>query len=541
MSHSIDYYQRMSTEQLIHEMNHAIFAIDRNRAQEVYNRRIEQQKQQEKNRSDRQIATMTTQMNNLDSRLSNLTHQNAAMGNIIRQQSDDIRRFQQTHAQEVSAMRADYNRRIQQVNTENRQALARLEKQMVNEDAQLRATINDNFQRTTHMINNVSSSLNNRINTIHADLSAQIASQQNQINSLDAEFRELHHENHELRKNALEYLDSAVALINSTIEYNNANHHSWRSDDLKSLTSTRNHVRDDLKSGMLTVGSARMQARDLFEQALCYRANVYADEREWQLRLATAQQRIDAANNDLEISRTIEADGMEVDVDYWTCGDLRRIADQLGNLQTMLENPNLTNDELDGIGALAETYRQEISVSVSFAMQAVQCSRDRKELLEIAIEHIESTVGNLHPVWQEYFAGDNRLGYRVYLTAPTTGERVVLTAEPATERTDIRNQFRFDILSTGASVHNADEADSYTRAIAQVLSEIEGCEFTTPNCTNQAAPTVDNGQSNESIWCTPDTHTQDAARTRATPMHAKPSMPTPDLTPVRTFTPQKQI
>jgi hypothetical protein len=104
---------------------------------------------------------------------------------------------------------------------------------------------------------------------------------------------------------------------------------------------------------------------------------VHADEREWQLRHSTAQQCVDAANNDLEISRIIEADGMEIDVDYWTCGDLRRIEAQLNSLEMLLENPNLTHDELASIGELAETYRQEISASVTFAMQAVQCSRDR--------------------------------------------------------------------------------------------------------------------------------------------------------------------
>lgn len=540
MSHSIEYYQRMSTEQLIHEMNHAVYTVDRNRARQVYNARIEQQRQQEKERSNSQIAAMTTQMNNLQSRLNNLTHQNADMSSIIRQQSDELRNLQHMHAQQVSAMRSDYNRRIQQVNAENRQALARLEEQMVNEDAKLRATIDENFQRTTRMISDVNSSLTNRINTIHANLSAQIADQQNQINSLDAKFQALHHNDHQLRENTLEFVDSAVALINSTIEYNNANRHNWRSGDLQALINTRDHVQTDLNSGMLAVGVARAQARDLFEQALRYRANVYADEREWQLRLATAQQCIDAANNDLEISRIIEADGMEVDVDYWTCGDLRRITDQLNDLQAMLENPNLTNEELDGIGALAETYRQEISASVSFAMQAVQCSRDRKELLEIAIDHIEHTVGNLHPVWQEYFSGDNRLGYRVYLTAPQTGERVVLTAEPSTERTDIRNQFRFDILSTGASVHNAADADSFTHAIAQALNEVEGCEFTTPNCTNQSMPAADNGQGNQTIWRTPDAHTQDAARAQATPVHAQ-RVPRPTPRPVHTFTPQTQI
>lgn len=540
MSHTVEYYQRMDTAQLIHEMNHAFWDVDRKRARKVYEDRIREQEQKDRERSDRQSTDLNNHLNGLQNRINGLAHQNADLTRIIRQQNTDLQNMQTAHNQQVAAMRTDYNRRIKQVNDENRAAIHNLEVRMVNEDEKLRTAINDNFQRTTRMINDVNADLTQRINTIHQDLSSQLSAQQRRIDDLDNRFQALHHNDQQLRDNAMEYLEAAVELINSTIEYNNANLHSWRSDELQELISLRNHVHSDLNSGMLAVGTARAGARSLFEQALRYRANVYADEREWQLRHATAQQCIDAAYNDLVISRTIDADGMEIDVDYWTCGDLRRIENHLHELEMLIENPNLTHDELSGIGELAEMYRQEISVAVAFAMQAVQCSRDRKELLEIAVEHIENTMGILHPEWQEYFAGDSRLGYRVYLTSPQTGERVVLTAEPSADQTDIRNQFRFEILSTGTSVHNAQAATAFTNSLAQALSEIDGCVFTSPTCTNQAAPAADNGQGNRFVWSSPDGSTQTAAMEHATPEHA-PLAHQPVPQPASAFRPQPQI
>ena len=47
MSHSIEYYQRMSTEQLIREMNHAHWTVDRQRARQVYEARMTEQRRRE--------------------------------------------------------------------------------------------------------------------------------------------------------------------------------------------------------------------------------------------------------------------------------------------------------------------------------------------------------------------------------------------------------------------------------------------------------------------------------------------------------------
>lgn len=540
MSHTLEYYQRMDTEQLIHEMNHARYTVDRQRARQVYEARIRAQKEKEEARSRQRNAALNTQITALQNRIDNLAHQNSDMTNVIRQQNADLRNMQQAHDRQVAEMRTDYNRRIAQLSKENREAIQDLENRMVNEQEVLQEAIDENFRRTTRMISDVKENLASQINAVHMALSNQIASQQSRIDDLDDKFAKLEHSDQQIRENAQEYLEAAVELINATIEYNNENRHNWRSGDLAELLNERNNVLTDLAGGMLTVGVARRDARGLFEAALRYRANVHADEREWQLRHAMAQQCVDAARNDLEISRKIEVDGMEVSVDYWTCGDLQRIEARLDELQEMLDNPNLTNQELEAVAELAETYRQEISVAVTFAMQALQCSLDRKDLLGIAIDHIENTMGNLHPEWEEYFAGDQRLGYRVYLTAPETGERVVLTAEPCADRTDIRNQFRFEILSVGAYVHNAMEADTFTRSIAQALREIDGCIFTAPACTNQVAPAADNGQGSNAVWSNPSKDSKAAAMGNATPVHA-PKAPQPQPRPSTVFQPQELI
>lgn len=309
-----------------------------------------------------------------------------------------------------------------------------------------------------------------------------------------------------------------------------------------SLISLRDNIQADLQShGMLSIGATRMQARQLFEGAMAYRANVYADQREWQLRQAAAQQSVSEAMIDLDASRHIEVDDMDIDVDYWTCGDLHRIEEQLQQLQSLAQQPGTSNSDLEHIGQLAETYRQEIQRAVQFAMQARQFSFDRKELLEEAVSHIAARFGTIRPEWEEYFAGDERFGYRVYLTAPS-GERLVLTAEPVSNAQgegDIRNQFRYDILSVGNSIHNSQEARAFMQDLERALQDLEGCRFTTASCTNTAAPAQDNGQSDHQVWRNPTPAQVQTAAQRATPTPAAPRDKMPP-TPA-TFKPRSSV
>lgn len=540
MSHSIQYYQAMDTEQLVREMNHAFWDVDRKRARQVYEDRMGQQRVQERIR-DAGNQNLQRSINNLNDRINSLNSTNAELRRVINNQNQDLASMHETNYQQIVAMRREYSQTIDRMQQEHLASMRTLEGQIEasvqRSEQQMASRMNEAIRESEHrsnqLVNDAVNALNSRINRVHQEVSTQIARQQEQISNLESGFASLHQDNRQLHQQAVEYRDAALAVLNAAIEYNNANQHNWRQNELNDLLRLRDHIRADLNDGgMLSIGQTRHDARQLFEDALAYRANVYADEREWQLRHAAAQQRIDEAMLNLDASRHIEADDMDIDVDYWTCGDLRRIESQLQELQSLANQPGISNTDLEHICDLADTYRQEIVRAVQFAMKARQFSFDRKDLLEEAINHISSRFGTIRREWEEYFAGDERFGYRVYLTSPS-GERIVLTAEPvngAQDGGDIRNQFRYDILSVGNSIHNAAEARAFMQDLESALQGLEGCTFTAASCTNRAEPAQDNGQGNRQVWKNPtqaqvQSAAQQATPTPVTPRTAVPSKP----------------
>ena len=542
MSHTIDYYQRMSTDELIREMNHAYWNVDRQRARQVYEARMKEQRRREQVSSSN-LQRLNQNITSLTNQVNTLSGTNANLRRIIESQNQNLVRMQQGVNQQITDLQREYSQRVDRMQEEHRTAMRTLENQMETAiyrseqemEARMNTAIQESERRTDQLVSDAANALNSRINRVHEAVSAQLAEQQAQINTLESGYAALRQEDQQLYQQAVEYRDAALAIINATIDYNNANQHNWRQDDLNALLSLRDNIQADLQSrGMLSIGATRVQARQFFEGAMAYRANVYADQREWQLRQAAAQQTVSEAMIDLNASRHIEVDGMDIDVDYWTCGDLRRIEEQLQQLQSLADQPGTSNSDLENIGLLAETYRQEIQRAVQFAMQARQFSFDRKELLEEAVNHIAARFGIIRPEWEEYFAGDERFGYRVYLTAPS-GERIVLTAEPVSNAQgdgDICNQFRYDILSVGNSIHNSGEARAFMQDLESALQDLEGCRFTTASCTNTAAPAQDNGQSNHQVWKNPtpaqvQTATQHATPAPAAPQTRMPQKPAP--------------
>ena len=134
----------------------------------------------------------------------------------------------------------------------------------------------------------------------------------------------------------------------------------------------------------------------LLHDALVYQQSVLADEREWQLRMTVADEATAQAETLLEMSRKVpvktSAGDTDVDVDYWTCGDLSRIENNLAEIRRRMEDPSLTVAQLDALQDLALTYRSQITQAVNYALQAFQLSRGRKQLMDHAIRILTDTA-----------------------------------------------------------------------------------------------------------------------------------------------------
>ena len=130
MSHSIEYYQGMSTEQLIREMNHAHWTVDRQRARQVYEARMEEQRRRGQvsssnlQRLNQNITSLTNQVNTLSSTNANLRR-------IIENQNQNLVRMQQGVNQQITDLQREYSQRVDRMQEEHRTAMRTLENQMI--------------------------------------------------------------------------------------------------------------------------------------------------------------------------------------------------------------------------------------------------------------------------------------------------------------------------------------------------------------------------------------------------------------------------
>ncbi len=530
MSHTSYNYQAMSDAQLFNIISGTYDSYDKQRAMEELSRRAAAAKDQA---TRNQQALQQTQQNQraLQRLVNDLQHSNTQLQQVISRQEQQIETAQRQTEQQINRLRTEQQQQLDQVRQEDAKQRAQLAQRISMQIADVKTetaqAIRESEQRSADRIQHAANALNNRITQIHTQLTQDIQDSKNRISQMENNWAALSHSDAQLRQNASEYLEAAVSVVNATVEYNNANNHNWQSNVLTRLRGLQQNVVNDMnEGGMLTVGSARQQARQLFEDALEYRAQVFADEQEWQVRRASALQQVQEAEIELESSRHLELDGMDIDVDYWTCGDLRRIEDRITALRSLIEDSNVTLQDLDNIGTLAETYRQELREAVLFAAKARQFSFDRKELLEEAIEVIQTRLGTLHVEWQEYFAGDERFGYRVYLTS-ASGERIVLTAEPSPANGELRNSFRFEILSHGSAIRSGVEAQQFMQMLDASLQGLDGCSFDSATCTDTAAPAQDQGQGNQNSWERPQESQVQEAQTQVSPVVRPAPVPMP--------------
>ena len=539
MSHTLDYYERLSDDQLLMFMRSSNEEY-RRLATEAWRRRTHNRAVRSQNALNAINALVNQTGNRVVQSVQTQGVQNSEIITALRRQNETLQQSINAARQSVNEMQEEYDRRIRSLQTEQAQQMQTLRIQMDQERITaanaLQQLEEDNKVRTQAAVRAVTEDVQRRIGAVRNEMNAQIAAQQDAVNHLQSDFEALvsHISNDTEARNrriqqARDYLEAARAVISETDRFNEENQHSWQADRRDELLQMEQDTVSDINNHADQV--AMTDGRDLFRNALEYRSNVIAEEQRWQIEMIAADNAVDAAEAAMELSRQItvsaeDDDGNTVtetiDVDYWTCGDLTRINRNLVALRGLMDQPELTHEQLLSISELAENYRDQIEQARLFALQARQFSYDREGMLEAAVDSVIERLGNVHQVWQENYADDERLGRRVYLEADT-GERIVLTAEPVVRDGKIRNEVRYEILSTGYTVHSAADANQFTNILYEALRDVEGMELSAPTCTCVPRPAEDHGQSNPELWKRPSKEEADAARRHVTP--ERPALP----------------
>ncbi len=504
MSHSIESLQRMSDAQLLQIARHGQWQIDRTRANEI----LQQRRRATAASYDARTQTLISSLQN---QVNSLTSTNASLANQINAARNQITQMQRTQTQQISSMRADFDNRIKESDRKHQERLTQLARQSQQDMKELRRYFDtemaQNMQRVTNQISETRDYLNARIDETAAALQGQIQDIQTEVSNIRTVIEATHQTQAQMLQQARDYREAVQGVLAAIDEFNV---HNWRSEDRVDINSHYNTLVASLNNGLAGASVAQNNGLALLEEVLIYQRRVLADEQQWQIRMAMADEAVAQTEALLETSRKIPvrtSEGeTEVDVDYWTCGDLRRIEDGLAEIRNRMEDPALTVQQLQALQELAMTYRGQIDQSVNYAVQAFQLSRARRQLMDHAVSILTDPVkGNrLRLQWSEYFNGDQRLGYRAYLVG-TDGTRVVITAELTNPDGDNPgNVFRSEILEYGTHIHNAQQAAAYNDALLSRLREGTRAEFGTPQCTERESVIPDVGQGNQVDWVRPD-------------------------------------
>ena len=507
MSHRIEDLMRMSDEQLLNIVRTSRWTVDRNNAQRILNER----RAARKDHSDRTQHLVDALQRQVDA----LTRTNATLANQLQNARDQITTMNRNFTVQMGNVRAEFDRRIQETDRrqqENLRALASRAQQGIKDakdelrhyfDTQLA----QNMELVDQQITETRNALQQEIDATAAHLQGEIDTINSEMNSLRQTLRLRANTESEMLRQAREHQAAVAELLRAVDDFNI---HHFRQDERRELNALNERLTANIDAGPASASVAWDNGMQLLHDALVYQQSVLADEREWQLRMTMADEATAQAETLLEMSRKVpvktSAGDTDVDVDYWTCGDLSRIENNLAEIRRRMEDPSLTVAQLDALQDLALTYRSQITQAVNYALQAFQLSRGRKQLMDHAIRILTDTAEgfNFNHEWSEYFNGDPRLGYRAYLTN-ADGVRVVITAELTNrDGKDPGNVFRSEILDFGSLVYNAQQAEDYNNALLATLRRNTLVQFGTPTCTERDQVVPDVGQGKKPNWTRPD-------------------------------------
>ena len=521
MSHSVASLQRMSWNQVAHIAAHSSYSIDRTRAQQELERRrrIQQQNNAYNQRQQNLI-------NDLQNRINNMTNRESHISQALTTAQRNIETMNRNHAAAMQNMRNNFSREMQERDRQHQSELVHLSQQadlnLAATRQELQAQFNNRIQRSQEEMDRrmqtIQNNMQEQVNIVTRGMTEQINQVQSNVRTLDQRMNQLislqqsrEAQEQEMLRQAQEYLSGADSVIESIASFNT---HNWCQTELNDIKNRRRGVTMNIETGVTAASAARLAGFELFENALVYQEHVLAAEREWQIAYEMTEEIINQAEVFLDESSTITMGDQEIDVDYWTCGDLSRIRSGLAEIHQQLSSPTLTREQMEGLRDLALMYQEQIHQTVLYAQQAADLSHGRRILMNHAIRLLTKPgSGFMRLEWAEYFHGDPRLGYRAYLV-DSDGTRVVITAELLNEGDVPGNQFRSEILSYGTNIHNADQATEYNNRLLARLKEGTTADFGTPSCSMREHVVPDSGQSNLNLWKTPSQEQIDQATNR---------------------------
>lgn len=387
-----------------------------------------------------------------------------------RQLADTVAQADRRVQAEAAARKQDMERMDERFHAEMSAAQDQLQGEIRSNSARLQAAINASDQALRAQMAETAGQLQSRIDSVH-----------NEVSTLQGKMDAIDSGNAALLEQARGYYEAAGEVLADTLAHYRAEL-LVGADRLTEVRGALGKADTQLQTAAgnpMNASVARLTASEAFEEAVRYRQEVLQAEQEWNQRYQAAAQAVNAAQAQLEASRSVELRGKPFDVDHWTDGELSEIGRRLQGLSRNLANAeNASLEELEGYRENAVRRAEEIDAAATFAVAAVEASQNRFTLTQQMAQELFNRFGLVFVKSDgryagSYEGGDQRAAYRLHMKNPKTGLEIVVTQTPvAQEGGAIATRITSDILHYGD--RSVQEADDTVRSILGTLGLSDG-------------------------------------------------------------------
>ncbi len=218
-------------------------------------------------------------------------------------------------------------------------------------------------------------------------------------------------------------------------------HERFAPGRLAKLRQELDLARSNIQSG---VGQAAIAtAQRTYLELADLRLELEQKEQEWQLLYQNALTNAGILMKQVEANRQCEvkfegyeAEGFQVDVDYWSQGNLSQYEQELRRLESQLKDgeSTLTAEEVKGIGEQIVALEPRLEEIIEQARRAILGSQIRAEIADRVVEALTSQGYSLVNTEQDtgYEGNDQRASYMVKVKN-IAGDEVVTVISPQQE------------------------------------------------------------------------------------------------------------
>ena len=417
-------------------------------------------------------------IHNVQDKLQELEKENARLGNNIDKVESD---FSQKLAGVVDHFNESLLAEVKRRENEIQQARNEFQEQLYTTQNVFETRLHATSEWLESMIEHNDQSIRRLVAETTNDLQNQINNVQQTVSGLQVQMDRINNGNDALLEQAKVFYEYAVNILGETTREFRTN--LVPKEELDRVNEAINEALENIRltnENPVNASVARKSGSDAFKKVLQYKQMIINAEQEWNQHYQAAMYTIQVTQAKLEASRTMIIEGTEIDVDYWSDGNLSSIDEKLSRMKDTLEQTEQASlEEIDSYNENTLRRSAEIDDTVRFSIAVEDISQQRYELSEELATKLGQQFGLVLVPLESgrtgaYESDDQRAAYRIHMRNPVTEFELVITQETVVEDGLPSISAKADVLHYSNNI-SMDEDEENIREVLNLLNP-EGYE-----------------------------------------------------------------